>query len=521
MQNLYIDKMKLSNYKQFKNLELMFNPKRNILIGENGAGKTSILEAISYVLGASIRDIENKGLQTLFNVEIIKEYLDSDKKYEELPELIVELFIANNSQYKITGIHNSEKNVDLSGLKMTIHPNNDYADEIKDTLKNSEVFPFDYYIVEFTTFDGRSYTSYNRYLRYAAIDSTRVSSTHATQNFIEEYYIKMKKKEERVKLQHQFREQSNLFSLENLMSGEENGYQLKLSSHKGKALEESLTIQRNDIDIANFGRGDSMFLNIDFALSRTKEDTNIILIEEPENHLSYLNMHRLIDKVDDTEEKQIFIATHSNMIATRLDLKNAIFISNGKGTKLNNLDKETSRFFQKSPDNSALNFILANKVVLVEGNAEYILLDSFYKYLRKKEMYKEDIAMVSVGGLSFKRYLELAQKLDKKVAVITDNDEDYEKNIEETYKDYISNSIKLFAPKEPENYTLEVSIYRCNKEFLDTHLYNSQMTKGTLSYMLNNKAEAAFRILNILEEDDLYNDFEIPNHIKEAYGWIN
>lgn len=518
---MYIDKIKFSNYKQFRNLELKFNPKRNILIGENGAGKSSILEAISYVLGASVRDIENNGLQTLFNVETIKAYLESDKKYEDLPELIVELFIANNSQYKITGIHNSEKNIELSGLKMSIHPNNDYADEIKDTLQDSEVFPFDYYIVEFATFDGRTYTSYNRYLRYAAIDSTKISSTHATQKFIEDYYIKTKNKEERVKLQHQFRERSNLFSQENLMSGEENEYQLKLRSYKGKALEESLTIQRNDIDIAHFGRGDSMFLNIDFALSRTKEDTNVILIEEPENHLSYLNMHRLIDKVDDTEEKQIFIATHSNMIATRLDLKNAIFISNGRGTKLDNLDKETSRFFQKSPDNNALNFILANKVVLVEGNAEYILLDSFYKHLRKKEMYKEDIAMISVGGLSFKRYLELAQKLDKKVVVITDNDKDYKKNIEETYKGYISDSVEVFAPKEKENYTLEVSIYRCNEEFLDRHLQNSQMSNGTLSYMLSNKAEAAFRILNILEENNLYNEFEIPNHIKEAYKWIN
>ena len=68
----------MKNYKQFKDLELKFNRNRNILIGENGAGKSSILEVISYVLGASIRDIENKGLQTLFNVEIIKEYLESD-----------------------------------------------------------------------------------------------------------------------------------------------------------------------------------------------------------------------------------------------------------------------------------------------------------------------------------------------------------------------------------------------------------------------------------------------------------
>ena len=500
---------------------MKFNSKKNILIGENGAGKTSILEAISYVLGANIREIEIKGLQTLFNVEVIREYLDGDKNYEDLPELEIEVFVANNNQFKIVGIHNSEKNVELSGIKMTIHPNNDYSYEIKDILQNSEVFPFDYYITEFTTFDGRAYNSYNRYLRYASIDSTRISSTHATQKFIEDYYIRTRTEEERVKLQHQFREQNNMFSQESLTNVEESEYQLKINSHKGKALEESLTIQKNNIDIANFGKGDSMFLNIDFALSRTKEDTKIILIEEPENHLSYLNMHRLIDKVDDTEQKQIFIATHSNMIATRLDLKNAIFISNGKSTKLNDLDKETSSFFQKSPDNSALDFILAKKAVLVEGNAEYILLDSFYKHLRKKEMFKDEIAMISVGGLSFKRYLELARNLDKKIAVITDNDGDYKKNIEETYKYYISESIKIFAPKEAEINTFEVCLHKCNEEFINKHLQSSKMSKGTLAYMLKNKSEAAFRILNLLEDEEHWNDFKIPDHIREAYEWIN
>lgn len=519
---MYIDKIKLKNYKQFKDLELKFNRNRNILIGENGAGKTSILEAISYILGAGTRDIENKGLQTLFNVDVIKQYLESEKKYEDLPELIVEVFVSDNTnQFKITGLHNSENNAELSGLKMTIRPNSDYADEISNILQNSVVFPFDYYIVEFTTFDGRPYTSYNRYLRYAAIDSTRISSIHATQKFIEDYYVKVKTKEERVKLQHEFRERSNIFSQESLMTDVENDYQLRLNSHRGKALEEILTIQKDNIDISNFGRGDSMFLNIDFALSRTKENTSIILIEEPENHLSYLNMHRLIDKVDNTEEKQIFIATHSNMIATRLDLKNAIFIKNGKGTKLDDLDIETSHFFQKSPDNSALNFILANKVVLVEGNAEYILLDSFYNHLIKKEMYKNDIAMISVGGLSFKRYLELAQKLDKKVVVITDNDKDYKKNITDQYADYISSSIQVYAPKEEDEYTLEVSLYKCNDEFLDKYLQTPQMRNGTQDYMLKNKAEAAFRILNILEEDNRYSEFNIPAHIEEAYKWIS
>lgn len=513
--------MKITNYKTFRTLELHFNNKRNILIGENGSGKTSILEAISYVLGARIYDIESKGLQTLFNVEVIEEFLIGEKRYEDLPKLEIEVFIADNTNHKVTGIHNSENNNTLSGLRMTIEPNQEYSEEIKTTLQNSDIFPFDYYIIAFKTFDGRSYTSYNQFLRYALIDSTKISSIHASQNYVANFYNDSKIEEERVRLQHLFREQSDSFSRNNLMTEQDGSYQLKLNYHRGKALEENLTLQKDNVDITNFGRGDSMFLNINFALSRTRENTRVILIEEPENHLSYLNMHKLIDKVDDTEEKQIFVATHSNMIATKLNLKNAIFVGNGRNTYLNNLDDDTSRFFQKSPDNSALNFILAKKIILVEGNAEYILLDSFYKKIREAEMYEEGIAMISVGGLAFKRYLEIAQELDKKVAIITDNDGNYRENIEEKYQNYISDNIKIFAPREANIYTFEVSIHGENETFLEEHLRNNHMSNGILPYMLKNKAEAAFRILTILEENDNYDSFAIPEYISEAFEWIN
>ncbi|WP_130860765.1 MULTISPECIES: ATP-dependent nuclease [Bacillaceae] len=518
---MYIDRIKIRNYKQFKDLELKLNPIRNIFIGENGAGKTSLIEAIGHVLGANDRSIENIGIQSLFNTEVIHSYLTSEKKYEDLPVLKIELFIADNhNRYELMGIHNSES-VEQSGLSMSLRPNEEYSKEIADVLENSDIFPFDYYKVEFKTFDGRTYNSYKRYLNYSVIDSTKVNSQRATQSFIESFYLKEKTKEERAKLQHQYREESHRFSEKVLKSADDSNYQLRLNTHKGKVLEENLTIQKDNIDITNFGRGDSMFLNIEFALSRTKDSTNVILIEEPENHLSHLNMHKLIQRIDESNEKQIFIATHSNMIATRLDLQNALFLAEGRGVKLNDLDGETSRFFQKSPDNNVLNFILSDKVILVEGDAEYILLNSFYKELRKEDMYDNGISMISVGGLSFKRYLEIALKLGKKVAVITDNDRDYQKNILDLYSEYKYDNIEIFAPENEDEFTFEVCLYKNNHTFFEEYLKNPQMSNGVQAYMLSNKAEAAFRLLNLLENDSLYNKFEIPTHIKEAYQWIN
>lgn len=94
---------------------------------------------------------------------------------------------------------------------------------------------------------------------------------------------------------------------------------------------------------------------------------------------------------------------------------------------LNELEKETANFFKKAPDNNVLNFILSRKAILVEGDAEYILLNEFYNYLIGDEPYNDDISIISCGGKTFKRYLKIAKLLNKKVVVITDNDHDYEK----------------------------------------------------------------------------------------------
>ena len=165
-----------------------------------------------------------------------------------------------------------------------------------------------------------------------------------------------------------------------------------------------------------------------------------------------------------------------------------------------------------------LNFILGKKIILVEGNAEYILMEKFFEMIHKKKPEECQVSIISVDGLSFKRYLEIAKAFkNKKVGVITDNDEDYQKNIVEKYQDYSTHStIKIFSDNNNENYTFEVCIFENNKEFLDgTQLTSS---KDILNYMLREKAEFALRLLEKLEEN--HEEFEIPQYIREVIEWV-
>lgn len=77
---LYIKSVKLNNFRCFKSKNITLKPNINILIGNNGCGKTSVVEAISYLcLGKSFKSAKDKDVLNVegdyFNIisEIVSE----------------------------------------------------------------------------------------------------------------------------------------------------------------------------------------------------------------------------------------------------------------------------------------------------------------------------------------------------------------------------------------------------------------------------------------------------------------
>ncbi|MGK0426001.1 MAG: putative ATP-dependent endonuclease of OLD family [Ulvibacter sp.] len=61
-------------------------------------------------------------------------------------------------------------------------------------------------------------------------------------------------------------------------------------------------------------------------------------------------------------------------------------------------------------------------MILVQGDAEFILRDEFYNKTNSSSRETDQVHLISVGGISFKRYLDLTKLLNIKTAVIRDND---------------------------------------------------------------------------------------------------
>ena len=84
--SIFITKIKLYNFRRFREFVIEPNTKNNILIGDNESGKSTILEAIDLVSGGNNRRVEAIGLDNLLNIEAVTEFINSDRCYADLPK---------------------------------------------------------------------------------------------------------------------------------------------------------------------------------------------------------------------------------------------------------------------------------------------------------------------------------------------------------------------------------------------------------------------------------------------------
>lgn len=514
-----IERIKLKNFGRFQDISIGFQKNLNLLIGDNEAGKSTILNAIDFVLSGSRSKVENYGVDNLFNTEVIKAFLDSDKKYEDLPILFAELYLNDQGDKDLEGKYNSE-DLYTHGLALICEPREDLSKEIKDILsQDDDNFPFEYYSITFKTFSGESYTGYRKFMQHLLLDNTQINNEYATKSYIKKLYSNSVKDSEKNKHQNEYRKHKDTFrdTVLSELNDRIDDYSFSIKTSSKSNLETDLTIREGNIEIDNKGKGRQCFIKTDFALQKNENELDVILLEEPENHLSHLNMKKLIQKIDDSENKQLFIATHSNLISTRLNLKKSVLLNSNSQSPilLNGLPDDTAKFFIKAPDNNILEYILSKKVVLVEGDAEYILMESFFEKETGQKIEDFDVHIISVGGTSFKRYLDIAKLLDIKTAVVRDNDGDFQLNCVDRYEDYADDNIQIFYPDDNNISTFEISIFQINEAICNELFLAGRKTLTVQEYMLKNKADVAFELL-----DKKTGEIEVPEYIKNAIEWI-
>ncbi|HBV9302595.1 TPA: AAA family ATPase [Klebsiella pneumoniae] len=515
-----ITRLMLQNFKKFPRLDLFFNADRNIFIGDNESGKSSILLALDLVLSDSRHRVETLGVESLISQSAVENFLAGERRADLLPVLIADVFLHQGNNPDLNGRQNLA-GIDADGLRMRIAPMLDeYGEDIRQVLQQDPTnFPFEYYAVKFTTFSGSHFASFRRYLRHLLLENARIDSDHAALDYTRTVYGVNVSVAERYRLENSYRQQKNLFCNQQLsaVNSTLEDYQFGIRSGAKSGLEANLDITEGGISIRNRGKGRQCFIKTEFALRRHQQQGELhsLLLEEPENHLSHVSMKKLVNQLAAEQQKQLFIATHSSHISSRLDLRKAILFGESRPVLLNELSDETAAFFMKAPDNNVLEFALARRVLLVEGDAEYILIESFYRQLFNAVPEDDGVHIIAIGGTSFRRYLEQALLLGNRVAALRDNDGNYQQNCSERYADIICDHINVFADHNDERSTFEICLYQDNMALCELLFGEGRRTLTVQDYMLANKAEAAFKLLQHDGEE-----LCVPDYIQEALAWL-
>lgn len=190
-----------------------------------------------------------------------------------------------------------------------------------------------------------------------------------------------------------------------------------------------------DTESINLGLGNSNLLYIAVELLLMPNNNNyvgprIALIEEIEAHLHTQAQIRLIKHMEKNVSTQFILTTHSTNLASSINPKNLILLHNNQAFSMaeseTELEKEDYEFLERFLDATKSNLFFAKGLIFVEGDAENLLLPAFADLIGYP-LHEYGISLVNIGNTAFERYIKLfSRKGEDKIAlpisIVTDVD---------------------------------------------------------------------------------------------------
>ncbi|MFL0070077.1 ATP-dependent nuclease [Tenacibaculum maritimum] len=155
---------------------------------------------------------------------------------------------------------------------------------------------------------------------------------------------------------------------------------------------------------------------------------NFILIEEPEAHIHTHIQKSLFHKLN-KNHTQVFVSTHSTHISSVSKISSMNILGRkSKQTEvynpINNLDSSNVVKLERYLDANRTNLLFAKGVILVEGDAEHILIPELTKKVLGITLDELGISIINIGSTGFQNVAQLFHndRVKRKCSIITDND---------------------------------------------------------------------------------------------------
>lgn len=556
---MYLSKLIAKNFRLFgseengNHLELDFNSGLNVLIGENDSGKTAIIDAIRHVLWTTSLDIRWLTEED-FHIEKDKEepeptlsitcifrglseaeqgrYLEYLSIDNEEPCLYVSLMATRRTKDKKKGrniavVYRTGKKGDGPRIE----------GEVREFLKTTYLKPLRDAEKELAAGRGSRLSQIlAAYPEFESQDDESEPDTLvgimkiAEQQISDNAVIKKANKE----LNEKYLEEITISSD-------------KLESEIGIAKKANLRQILEKLDLRlkppegilkdiprGLGFNNALFMATELLLLGDDDALPLLMIEEPEAHLHPQMQYRLMDflekKAANVENPvQIIITTHSPNLASNVDLEKSIILNKGNAFSLRHecteLKPADYQFLRRFLDVTKSNLFFAKGVVIVEGDAESILLPTLAELLGRS-FSENGVSIVNVGSTGLFRYSRIFQrktgnKMPVLVACIADRD-----IVPDEAKGYVKTQ-KYENDFQPEEINELKSKLSQNDDWPSGHVRTFISDKWTFEYdlALFGLAEEVYiavrRAMRAKNKRDSLDQAELNEYMKKAQDQIN
>jgi putative ATP-dependent endonuclease of OLD family len=442
---MYLKSLKIENFRKFEKLQVDFTKGLNLLVGENDAGKTAIIDSIKYVLNTQSFDYIRPIYEDFFN--------SSNNESNRTDNFYIECIFENLKPHEASSFLEwlGFRDSGASFLKVWLSAKR----------KDRKIF---YEVRAGADDEGSQLSGEARdYLRATYLKALRdaeselapkkgsrlsqILDNHELFEDKESHKLKEIMETTNSEIEMYFSDESGGKDLMDVLNGYLKDFSLasnqleskfSMSGSSLKSILEKLGLKIFNTSESNSqGLGSHNLLYIAAELLLLKKvgyaGLKLGLIEEIEAHLHPQTQIKLIEAIQgigETNDIQFIMTTHSPNLASKIKLENLIVVKNGNAYPMGNaytkLDKGDYYFLERFLDSTKANLFFANGVILVEGDAENILLPTIAKLI-DRNLSDYGVSIVNVGSVAFLRYSKIFLRQSEPnftipVAVITDVD---------------------------------------------------------------------------------------------------
>lgn len=484
-QPMFLEKLNIKNFRGIKELKLSFNSSVNIIIGENNAGKSAIIDALRICLsiGKQWREVGVKNDEDFhINVNeldypiepiefglVFKIETPQDREYFpslfwQNPDDPTDVSLQLQARYSletnpkgnqvlrwdIWGGQNPGQRIEPNEAQLLFYsylePLRNAELELRPYAKSNKVTSLFKEMTKYTKvneaganeevkLDNDKKNQLANTLQNVIQDRDWTGVVKTGESFVNEHLEKadIRKKESRVHLKLLEYKYDNIVK----------GVLTRKPVFQEELLNGDLTKQEY-FDISQNGLGENNLILASSVLGDLKnrraeqlEHYYALLIEEPEAHLHPQKQNSFFNYLSSLKDLgvQIFITSHSPTITAKSDLDDLLVLQKQENLisafalKKSELSAKNKSYLSKFLDITKSQLFFSNGTIMVEGISEALLIPVFAEIMGEEfNLDKNGIELINVNGVAFEPFAKLYNSEDSKkrlsafCSIITDND---------------------------------------------------------------------------------------------------